>query len=225
MSLQHGSVSQGQICSDKFMCCHTETEAADALSTSPTHSFLTTNQPLIALTLLRQTSGMVATGVPIFKSLVRLDPEKFPQVRIEACISWSWGGCLIHEANKVVMWRKKQSKFHLPRSGEMCSITPALVLIHTCLVPCGWGGQSSPAPAGPCPQRTGWTRSARCPQRWIQWHGCRQWSPPGCPRTWGCPAAHQPCYAPPATSMVHGLCLLKVTRSLSDTFYVLFICF
>ena len=29
MSQQHTSVSQGQICSDKFTCCHTEVEVAD----------------------------------------------------------------------------------------------------------------------------------------------------------------------------------------------------
>ena len=29
MSQQHASVSQGWICSDNFMCCHTETEVAD----------------------------------------------------------------------------------------------------------------------------------------------------------------------------------------------------
>ena len=29
MSQQHASVSQGRICSDKFTCCHTETEVAD----------------------------------------------------------------------------------------------------------------------------------------------------------------------------------------------------
>ena len=28
-SQQHASASQGRICSDKFMCCHTETEVAD----------------------------------------------------------------------------------------------------------------------------------------------------------------------------------------------------
>ena len=28
-SQQHASVSQGRICSDNFMCCHTEIEAAD----------------------------------------------------------------------------------------------------------------------------------------------------------------------------------------------------
>ena len=29
MSQQHASVSHGQICSDNFMCCHTEIEVAD----------------------------------------------------------------------------------------------------------------------------------------------------------------------------------------------------
>ena len=29
MSQQHASVSQGWICSDNLMCCHTETEVAD----------------------------------------------------------------------------------------------------------------------------------------------------------------------------------------------------
>ena len=28
-SQQHASVSQGRICTDKFMCCHTEIEVAD----------------------------------------------------------------------------------------------------------------------------------------------------------------------------------------------------
>ena len=28
-SQQHGSVSQGRFCSDKFTCCHTEIEVAD----------------------------------------------------------------------------------------------------------------------------------------------------------------------------------------------------
>ena len=29
MSQQHASVSQGQVCTDKCMCCHTEIEATD----------------------------------------------------------------------------------------------------------------------------------------------------------------------------------------------------
>ena len=47
-------------------------------SISPSHSILTPGQPLPALTLERQAPGRVATGVPIFKSLVRLDPGKNP---------------------------------------------------------------------------------------------------------------------------------------------------
>ena len=31
MSQQHARVFQGRICSDKFTCCHTETEAADQI--------------------------------------------------------------------------------------------------------------------------------------------------------------------------------------------------
>ena len=40
------------------------------LSTSLSHSILTPGQPAPALTLERQAPGRVATGVPIFKSLV-----------------------------------------------------------------------------------------------------------------------------------------------------------
>ena len=40
------------------------------LSTSPSHSILTPGRPVPALTLRRQAPGMVATGVPILKSLV-----------------------------------------------------------------------------------------------------------------------------------------------------------
>ena len=46
------------------------------LSTSPGHGILTPGRPVPAQTLQCQASGRVATGVPIFKSLVLLDPEK-----------------------------------------------------------------------------------------------------------------------------------------------------
>ena len=79
-SQQHASVSQGRICSDNFMCCHTEIEVADqTFSVSPSHSILTPGWPVPALTLYHQTPGRVATGVPIFKLLVWLDPEKSPR--------------------------------------------------------------------------------------------------------------------------------------------------
>ena len=50
-SQQHSSVSQGWTSSDKFMCCHTETELQIKLLTSPSHSILTPGQPVTLLTL------------------------------------------------------------------------------------------------------------------------------------------------------------------------------
>ena len=47
MSQQHVIVSQGWICSG----CHIETEVADQLAISSSHSILTTDQPVVALTL------------------------------------------------------------------------------------------------------------------------------------------------------------------------------
>ena len=46
------------------------------LSTPPSHSILTPGRPVPALGLYRQAPGRVASGVPIFKSLVCLDPGK-----------------------------------------------------------------------------------------------------------------------------------------------------
>ena len=40
------------------------------LSTSPSHSILTSGRPVPVLTLYRHAPGRVATGVPILKSLV-----------------------------------------------------------------------------------------------------------------------------------------------------------
>ena len=65
------------------------------LSTSPSHSILTPGRPVPALTLERQAPCRVATGVPIFESLVRLDPEKIPsQAGFEPGIFRSRGGRL-----------------------------------------------------------------------------------------------------------------------------------
>ena len=50
-SQQHASVSPGRICSDNFTCSRTETEVADQLSTSPSHSILAPGRPVPALTL------------------------------------------------------------------------------------------------------------------------------------------------------------------------------
>ena len=46
------------------------------LSSTPSHSILTLGQPVPALTLQCQAPGRVTTGLPVFKSLVWLDPEK-----------------------------------------------------------------------------------------------------------------------------------------------------
>ena len=50
-SKQHASVSQGRICSDNCMCCHTEIEVADRTTISTGYSILTPGQPVPALTL------------------------------------------------------------------------------------------------------------------------------------------------------------------------------
>ena len=81
-------VFPGRICSDKFMCCHTEMEVAD-----PTF-YLTQSQ--YTDTRLNSPSAdpvTPGTGVPIFKSLVWLDPKKIPtaQVGIEPQVFRSWG--------------------------------------------------------------------------------------------------------------------------------------
>ena len=76
MSQPHASVSQGRICTDNFMCCHTEMEVAD-LTFYLTQSQYTDTGPTSPSTDLQcQAPGRVATGVPIFKSLGWLDPEK-----------------------------------------------------------------------------------------------------------------------------------------------------
>ena len=73
------------------------------LSTSPSHSILTPGRPVPVLTLERQAPGRVATGVPILKSLIRLDPEKIRlQAGFEPRIFRSPGGRLNHLANEAV---------------------------------------------------------------------------------------------------------------------------
>ena len=53
------------------------------LSTLPSHSILTPDQPVRVLTLRHQAPGRVATGVPSFKLLVWLSLEKSPQHKRE----------------------------------------------------------------------------------------------------------------------------------------------
>ena len=75
-SKQH--VSQWQI-SDNCMCFHTEIEVTDQ-NCYFTHSVLTSGHSVHVLTLYSQ-AGRVATGVPVFKSLVWLALEKYPKGR------------------------------------------------------------------------------------------------------------------------------------------------
>ena len=77
-SQQHASVSQGRICSDNCTCCHTEIEVADPtfyLTQSQYTDTGPTNPSADPIT--RQAPDRVAAGVPIFNSLVGLDPEKW----------------------------------------------------------------------------------------------------------------------------------------------------
>ena len=69
-SQQHASVSQGRICSDNGTCCHTEVEVADQTFHLTQSQYTTLGKPVPALTLQRQAPGRVATGVPIFESVV-----------------------------------------------------------------------------------------------------------------------------------------------------------
>ena len=69
MSQQHASVSQGQICRDNFTCCHTEQEVATFYLTQSQYTDIGPASPSA------DPIGSVATGVPIFKSQVWLDPK------------------------------------------------------------------------------------------------------------------------------------------------------
>ena len=68
-------VSLGRICSNNFKCYHTEIKA---VSVSPSHGILPPDRPVPALTPQRQAPGKAATGVPILKPPVRLDPGNNP---------------------------------------------------------------------------------------------------------------------------------------------------
>ena len=58
-------------------------EQQNKFSISTSHSILTPGRPVRALTLSRQAHDRVATGVPIYKSLVRLDRTKHPRCKWE----------------------------------------------------------------------------------------------------------------------------------------------
>ena len=90
-SQQHSSASQGRICSDNFTRCHTETEVADQTFhlTQPQYTDTGPASPSPDPT----TPGRLTAGVPVFKSLVWLHPEKPPaQAGLEPGIFRSRGG-------------------------------------------------------------------------------------------------------------------------------------
>ena len=69
-SQQHASVSQEWICSDNFTCCHTEIEVANQ-TFHLTQSHYTDTEPTSpSADPITPGDGRVATGVPIFKTLV-----------------------------------------------------------------------------------------------------------------------------------------------------------
>ena len=94
-SQQQASVSQRRICSDKFTCCHTEIEVADQTFYLTQSQYTDTWPTSPSADAITPGDGRVATGVPIFKSLVWLDPEKIPaQAGFEPGIFRSRGGRL-----------------------------------------------------------------------------------------------------------------------------------
>ena len=94
-SQQHASVSQGRICTDNFTCCHTEIEAADQTFYHTQSQYTDTGPTSPSADPITQVPGRIATGVPIFESLVCLDPEKIPsQTGFEPGIFRSRGGRL-----------------------------------------------------------------------------------------------------------------------------------
>ena len=72
------------------------------LSFSPNHNILKLGQPVPALTVQHQTPVRVATGVPVFKSLVLIDLEEGPQQKQESNpglpLSWRTPYCWAIEA-------------------------------------------------------------------------------------------------------------------------------
>ena len=85
-SQQHASVSQGRICSDNFMCCHTEIEVAD-------QTFHLTQSQYTDTGPTSPSTDRITPG----------DPRKIPpQVGFEPGIFRSQGGRLNHEANQAV---------------------------------------------------------------------------------------------------------------------------
>ena len=95
------------------------------LSLSCSYSRLTPGQPVPALALERQTPVRVDTGVPILKSLVRLDLEEDPRQKRESNPGLPlWRQTPYHEADEAVWWGRKTSR------GEVAADPPARSVQH-----------------------------------------------------------------------------------------------
>ena len=80
-SQQHASVSQGQICSDNLTCCHTKIKVADQTFHLTQSQYADTRPTGPSTDPIMRSPGRVATWVPVFKSLVWLDPQKIRRKR------------------------------------------------------------------------------------------------------------------------------------------------
>ena len=69
-SQQHATVSQGQICSDNCTCSHTEIQVVDQPSYSIQSQYTDARPTSPSVDPISPAPGRVATGVPIFKSLL-----------------------------------------------------------------------------------------------------------------------------------------------------------
>ena len=67
---QHASVSQGRICADNCTHCHTEIEVADQTVYLTQSQYTDTGPTSPSADPIMPCPRRVATGVPIFKSLV-----------------------------------------------------------------------------------------------------------------------------------------------------------
>ena len=77
-SQQHAGVSQGQICSDNFTCCHTETEVADPTFYLTQSQYTDTGPTSPSADPIPPGAWQGSHWSANFESLVWLDPEKIP---------------------------------------------------------------------------------------------------------------------------------------------------
>ena len=75
-SQQQAGVSRRRICSDNFMCCHIETEVADQTFYLTQSQYTDTGPTSPSADSITPGAWQIATAVPTFNSLVRLDLEK-----------------------------------------------------------------------------------------------------------------------------------------------------